>query len=1168
MRTPGIPWIGYNLLRLTAVIFICWAMAAQFIAIANDISVYSQTSVTRSGAQSNNSDTKDPSSSGVGGQPSTIIGAQAPSASTRDPYAAPTKTAAVVTTGSIATSDLSAPIGAVSPSFEDNALSPSTEEEDEGNVSGRARYSGVSSSSPSASRLSRFRKRDGETEEAGEANWGLSSIPRQMGGMLFTVLSRLVMGLTLALLLLGQIGWPEMFLYRWVPWLGPQSTPIWLGLVQSIIAIENLRLYASPVVLLPAWGLFAIGLVNILLGAILLYLGRNLRKSPPPPLFFNHSTRLLFFTPDPACYNQLLRKISAPQKVLKNGEELELGRTGLPPSSEAKSIGLDDDDEHEHEDGAALDYDNAAAIFDDEEKTVQHEHGQAQRSIDNQPLPLPRAPAHTDVRQGGYPTFSGGGLTDPGRQVPTGYLEKGKDGRLIKFIREDSTETAEPAPPPHAGNGSAGQLNDPCPEVGKSGKSAPPSAWATFKGTSADPTNSTKDKRKHQKERKVQKKDLPPRNQSRGQTLPLPKSPSRSTSAPAPTSTPRRTSHEQSIQDTIARDKSLMERAAAKLRSADSADTIALVSQGKFPATATAAITTATGASPEDLSRGSEPNSSHGSSSSSSRARVPVPHVNGSRSGSLKRKDQDRNRDRELKDVLKANAGKEARRIQHGIDLPSAHHSPSESSYSGTETEPCSTRRTRATPWTNHHQGGQERHSSYSTISATEDLGPRFPLPPDRQGALDDLNEGDEQEQNSLSRNSSRNDKNTKTKSKTDRERSDKSVGMHGKVEEVPGLVSLSRSGSLRGPVPPKRTNSRKEMNTSDQPASDISAGRIEGIQRSTSKSEGPSSSEQLSKEDRILHRKEDTKNRSARPTFKLDRGTAIPSKSKKDSGPDVAHSPISKSKKTPKSPRTHKTAKSPTMVRHRLSLSSIAPTHTPSTAFSRSSSLFSRLSGSGANKSPNVHRKRATTINIHTAIDTAGKLRPSLATGLGRCASTRSMRTARGVRFDLSPSPTATSIQAGDSGSRWSSQAEELTEWEEAEEDEFQPKSNSNLGIRIPGTNIHLPFSLPSTPRSATPTATATGAAASSASRSKKTDSVNTFDSTLSSPEFDLDSDFDPSETEPPSNGPLHRGTAGPTRVAAAVGVGVQQPKVEDRKARSVNVLGGGYLDGGKEHI
>ncbi|WVF70721.1 hypothetical protein IAT40_005514 [Kwoniella sp. CBS 6097] len=1126
MRPPGIPWIGYNLLRLTAVIFICWALAAQFIAIANDILIYSQAPLTPSGAIANGSIDKTVSSSSSG-QQSTIIGVQAPSTRTRNPYAAPTKTAATTSVSIPTSAAANAPIGAVNPS-DAQAISPSIEEDDEGNVPGRSSAGvGVDVGMSSSSSMRRMRKREGEAEEVGEANWGLSSIPRQAGVVRFTVLSRLIMGFALALLLLGQIGWPEMFLYQWVPWLGPQSTPIWLGLVQSIIAVENLRVYASQVILLPSWGLFAIGLVNLLLGAVLLYLGRNLPKTPPPPLYFNHSTRLLYFTRPPACYNRILRKISAPQNVKKNGEELEVE---LPPSN-VKTIGLDEDELEAHE--APEDHKKAARY--DEEKRV----GQPQP-------PSSRGLVHTDVRQGGYPTFSGGGLTDPGRQVPIGYLEKGKDGRLTKIIREDGTETNAPPPPLSAVEPSKGTSTL---QAGKggNGKTAPPSAWAAFKGTSAD---SSKDKHKHKnrKEVEVSKKDLPPRGQSRGQTIPLTGAEGQpeGREARAASAEPRRSSHEQSIRETIARDKALMEQASAKLRRADSVDTIALISRGKFPTTSTSdEMQPVESTLTSDTKGGKEGRLSR----SSSRSRVPVPELNG-RSESPKRKEKPNEKDKEKegKDVM--GSAKQARRTK-STAIPASSESANAAS-PFTDPELDATRRVRMAPWTiqGGHAQGQERQSSYSTISATEDLGPRFPLPPDRQGGLDDLAEGEEGK-SQLARSSS----------KTEKE--DNSFRQAEDGTSV-SLVSLSRAGSLRGPVPPKRTNSRKKQ--ADESVSATSAAVLEDVKRSDSKRERLDQEDALAvRKSTKLRNREDRLPKSSKLNLSLDAGRPYQAQTQSIDGekePSSARSSKSKVKsKTPKSPKTPRTPRSANQR-----LSTIA--HTPSTASSRSSSLFSRLSGSGSASGFRMpQRKRAATMNIDTnPTRERGKLKPTLTTGLGRSVSTR---TARGVRFDLSPSPT-------NSSAKRLSQAEQLDDWEDDElndkGDRGSDESKPSLGIRIPGTNLHLPFSLPSTPRSATTTTQP----AASKSKSKKTESMNTFDSTLSS-EFDLELGDD-SQSEAPSSASTDvRGKTVRPRIAqrvspddvrgAAVAVRVQ-PKIEVKKSRTMHVLGGGYLDGGKEHI
>ena len=44
------------------------------------------------------------------------------------------------------------------------------------------------------------------------------------------------------------------------------------------------------------------------------------------------------------------------------------------------------------------------------------------------------------MTKGGYPTFSGGGLTNPQRQVPIGFIEHTKDGRKIEFVSEHTGE--------------------------------------------------------------------------------------------------------------------------------------------------------------------------------------------------------------------------------------------------------------------------------------------------------------------------------------------------------------------------------------------------------------------------------------------------------------------------------------------------------------------------------------------------------------------------------------------------------------------------------------------------------------------------------------------------------------------------------------------------------
>lgn len=134
------------------------------------------------------------------------------------------------------------------------------------------------------------------------------------------------------------------------------------------------------------------------------------------------SQRLLFWTSLPPCYHQL-----SEQQV---NEEKTEGENAEHPHLNAHEIRLDEEDE---------------------EKAVGTETHPWQRPQGPvAPIPLPDSgarPAYQDVARGGYPTFSGGGLTDAGRQVPSGILERAKDGRLTKFISENGEEVGKPGLP-------------------------------------------------------------------------------------------------------------------------------------------------------------------------------------------------------------------------------------------------------------------------------------------------------------------------------------------------------------------------------------------------------------------------------------------------------------------------------------------------------------------------------------------------------------------------------------------------------------------------------------------------------------------------------------------------------------------------------------------------
>jgi hypothetical protein len=137
---------------------------------------------------------------------------------------------------------------------------------------------------------------------------------------------------------------------------------------------------------------------------VLLFLGRNLPKSPPAPLYYNHAQRLLFWTPDPPCFSRILK----PQLPTRTDESP--ARTRTWPRSKAQEIGLDESDE-------------------DEEKAA----GDASRYIEGARV----MSAEEDVSRGGYPTFApGSGIGQPWRHVPSGTLEQDRFGETVRFARE------------------------------------------------------------------------------------------------------------------------------------------------------------------------------------------------------------------------------------------------------------------------------------------------------------------------------------------------------------------------------------------------------------------------------------------------------------------------------------------------------------------------------------------------------------------------------------------------------------------------------------------------------------------------------------------------------------------------------------------------------------
>lgn len=148
------------------------------------------------------------------------------------------------------------------------------------------------------------------------------------------------------------------------------------------------------------------------------------------------SQRLLFWTSLSPCYHQLFGQQVNEKKT--EGENADHRRY-----SNAPDIELDDEDEEK-------------AVG-----TQVHSSQRPQRPI--APISLPDSearPVYQDVARGGYPTFSGSGLTDTERQVPTGFLERSKDGRIIKFISEKGEEVEKPILPNDEGYRKEGKLSD------------------------------------------------------------------------------------------------------------------------------------------------------------------------------------------------------------------------------------------------------------------------------------------------------------------------------------------------------------------------------------------------------------------------------------------------------------------------------------------------------------------------------------------------------------------------------------------------------------------------------------------------------------------------------------------------------------------------------------
>ncbi|ORY34289.1 hypothetical protein BCR39DRAFT_517488 [Naematelia encephala] len=401
MRVPTLTWVGYNIIRLSALAFLVWGLVAQFITMANDLKEYSAT--------------KKSSSSSSLAVPSLSI-QDTDTTSNDSPLVTGTSTSTpTLVTAEEATSTLTSSETLV-------VATETTPIHDTAITTAPLAIAGTLPENESA-RVWTLAKRDNSESEG---YYGSSAIPRQAGGALFAVLSRLLFVVAMSLLCIGQLGWPEQWLYDHMPLFGATSTPIWVGTGETVIGILNLAIHAKSAVLIPAWCIAVVGLLNILSGAVLLFLGRRLPKNPPPAMYFHLATRFLYWTEPSGVY----RRLSDPKEAAQSqADELE---KGISHRSNASELGLDDDDDDD--DDADVEVEDVREGI--QERTRPHDT--------SQPIPIPRMQIRheplpeQDIRNGGYPTFSGRGLTDPASQVPKGVLDVDRLGRIKGFVREDA----------------------------------------------------------------------------------------------------------------------------------------------------------------------------------------------------------------------------------------------------------------------------------------------------------------------------------------------------------------------------------------------------------------------------------------------------------------------------------------------------------------------------------------------------------------------------------------------------------------------------------------------------------------------------------------------------------------------------------------------------------
>jgi len=95
-----------------------------------------------------------------------------------------------------------------------------------------------------------------------------STVPDQPAGVFWAVVNRLLIIVQVLILILSEIGWPNVFFERFFPVLGPSFGLGALGVFQCLIGATILSHHTNPFTLVSAFFLFSIGCLNMLLGLI------------------------------------------------------------------------------------------------------------------------------------------------------------------------------------------------------------------------------------------------------------------------------------------------------------------------------------------------------------------------------------------------------------------------------------------------------------------------------------------------------------------------------------------------------------------------------------------------------------------------------------------------------------------------------------------------------------------------------------------------------------------------------------------------------------------------------------------------------------------------------------------------------------------------------------